>query len=155
MYSQFPRSSTELRSKFSKDGVETASNARIITLCYDRLDRDLLEARNAIAAGDHYASNNALAHAQDLIGAMAEMVDVTMWDHSGSLLAVYDYLLRLLAVANAEKADSLVAQAQQLVEELGEAFRTAAATASSTATQAAAEPGTEGSDPAPRVSVQA
>lgn len=114
------------RDQFAAMRLETASNAQILTLCYDRLDRDLATARTAIRDQDHFTANETLRHAQDLLGELAMMLDVTVWEHGESLLAVYDYLLRTLAVANIEKNDALVAEAQHLVAELGEAFRSAA-----------------------------
>ena len=117
------------REQFASDRLETASNARVVILCFDRLDRDLLQTREAIARIDHFATNEALAHAQDLLGEMAAMLDLEAWEHARSLLAVYDYLLRLLQTANIHKADGLVAEAQVLIGEIGTAFRTAAQSA--------------------------
>lgn len=120
---------TAQRAQFASDGLETASNARILTLCFDRLDRDLLHARAGLERGDHFATNDALGHAQDLLGELAGMLDVQAWEHAGSLLALYDYLLRLLQTANVHKAVGLVAEAQRLITEIGDAFRSAAVVA--------------------------
>ncbi len=117
------------RAQFASDGLETASNARILTLCFDRLDRDLLHARAGLERGDHFATNEALGHAQDLVGELAGMLDLEAWQHAGSLLALYDYLLRLLQTANVHKAVGLVAEAQRLITEIGDAFRGAAVVA--------------------------
>lgn len=125
MYSPATVASHAVRDRYSGDQLDTASNAKILTLCFDRLDRDLASAQTALEKGDHYTTNEQLSHAQDLLGEVAMMLDVSAWDHAGSLLAVYDYLLRLLAVANIEKAPSLVAEAQTLVTEIGDAFRSA------------------------------
>lgn len=127
---QTSQSTLPYRDRFAADGVETASNARILVMCYDRLDRDLAAAREAIVANEHFAANAALGHAQDLLGEMATMLDVKAWEHAPALLSIYDYLLRLLAVANMHKAESLVAEAQHLIGELGEAVRGAAAATS-------------------------
>ena len=120
------------RARFASDGLETASNARILTLCFDRLDRDLLHARAGLDRGDHFATNEALGHAQDLLGELAGMLDLEAWQHAGSLLALYDYLLRLLQTANVHKAVGLVAEAQRLITEIGDAFREAATAATPT-----------------------
>jgi flagellar protein FliS len=148
---------TAHRAQFASDGLETASNARILTLCFDRLDRDLLQARAAMERQDHYATNDALGHAQDLVSELADMLDVGAWQHAGSLLALYDYLLRLLQTANVHKADGLVAEAQRLISEIGDAFRAAAQVAAAPAVlpKAAARPGEPEPDPSPRWSVSA
>lgn len=156
MYSPAPRNPDALRQSFSTNGLETASSQQIIAMCYDRLDRDLAEALDAIEGARHYDCNRALGHAQDLISEMATMLDLAAWEHAGSLMAVYDYLLRLLAVANAEKAASLVREAQQLVFELGEAFRTAAAEATTIATATSSDAISQSADETmSRISVQA
>lgn len=140
MYHAQHGSPQELRRQFSTDRLETATNERILVLCFDRLDRDLALARTAIAAQDHYAANDTLGHAQDLLGELAAMLDVDVWDHARSLLALYDYLLRLLARANTLKSDALVAEAQHIVSEIGDSFRAAATTGSPTGDQPAALP---------------
>ena len=66
------------------------------------------------------------------------MLDVDAWEHAPALLAVYDYVLRLLATANLMKAGELVAEAQHLLAEIGDAFRTAAAAAPAPAPAATA-----------------
>ena len=115
----------QVRDRYVVDQLDTSSNAKILVLCFDRLDRDLASAQAAMERNDHYTTNEQLGHAQDLLGELATMLDVGAWDHAGSLLAVYDYVLRLLAVANIEKAPALVTEAQRLVSEIGDAFRTA------------------------------
>lgn len=116
-----------LRHRFATDDLATASGPRIVTMCFDRLDRDLAAARSAIERTDHYETNAALAHAQDLLAELVGMLDVTAWEHATALASVYDYLLRLLAAANVAKSAALVAEAQRLVAELGGAFREASA----------------------------
>jgi flagellar biosynthetic protein FliS len=117
---------TTARDRFSAGNLEGVSGPRIVTMCFDRLDRDLAGALRAIEQSDHYETNAALSHAQDLISEMAGMLDTTQWQHAGALLAIYDYLLRLLAVANAQKNASLVREAAHHIAEIGAAFRQAA-----------------------------
>jgi flagellar secretion chaperone FliS len=140
------------RNQFATDRLETASSSSVLLLCFDRLDRDLTMARSAIAEHDHFATNQHLGHAQDLLGEVAAMLDVDVWEHSGSLLAVYDYVLRLLARANTSKSEAMVGEAQRLLDEIGDAFRTAARTA---ATSIGADAGDSQVADRPRLSVQA
>jgi flagellar protein FliS len=118
-------SAVAARDRFATGSVETVSGPRIVVMCFDRLDRDLAAAQAAIERGDHFETNAALGHAQDLLGEMAAMLDVDAWEHAPALLSVYDYLLRLLAVANVTKHGGRVAEAQRIVAEIGEAFRAA------------------------------
>jgi flagellar biosynthetic protein FliS len=98
-------------------------------MCFDRLERDLTSAMGAIESHDHYEANSALGHAQDLLSELATMLDTGAWEHAGSLLAIYDYLLRLLAVANAKKDVAMVHEAMRHVATLGAGFREAERTA--------------------------
>lgn len=151
-----PLPNSNLRHQFQEDRLSTASNGTILTLCFDRLDRDLSVAREAISNADHFTTNDALGHAQDLLSELAGMLDTGAWEHANSLLTVYDYLLRLLAKANILKDDALVAEAQRLVAEIGDAFRQAAGTATpaAPAATAAASAFETGAD-RPRFSIQA
>ncbi len=116
---------TAARQRFSAGNLDGASGPRIIVMCFDRLDRDLATATAAIERDDHFETNEQLGHAQDLLTEMAMMLDVDSWEHAGALLAVYDYLLRLLAAANAKKDVAMVHEAQRHVTEIGAAFRAA------------------------------
>ncbi len=115
-----------LRSAFSDGDLDTASPARVVVRCFDRLDADLERALQAIEHGDHETTNRELGHAQDLLGEMAAMVDTTVWEHASGLLSIYDYVLRLLAVGSMRKHAALVAEARQLLGEIGDGFRVAA-----------------------------
>ncbi len=115
-----------LRSAFSDGDLDTASPARVVVRCFDRLDADLDRALVAIEEGDHETTNRELGHAQDLLGEMAAMVDTTMWEHASGLLSIYDYVLRLLAVGSMRKHAGLVAEARHLLGEIGDGFRAAA-----------------------------
>lgn len=140
-----------VRDRYAEGSLETASASKIVTMCFDRLDRELSSALRAIDERDHYECNAALAHAQDLVTELAGMLDLDVWEHSGSLVALYDYLLRLLTAANTFKSAPAVAEAQRIVRELGGAFRTAAEEA---AVGATAPESSAPADP-PRLSIQA
>lgn len=143
------------RNRFSAGNLEGVPGPRIVVMCFERLERDLSEAITAIEALDHFQANAALCHAQDLIAELALMVDADAWEHAGSLLALYDYLLRLLPVANMKKDPRRVNEALRHVVELGSAFRDAER---SLATRPAApEPAGVDADRVPvrRISVQA
>lgn len=145
---------TAARNRFIAGHVDGASGPRVIVMCFDRLDRDLVGALSAIERNDHYEANLALGHAQDLLSEMALMLDPSLWEHGRSLLSVYDYLLRLLAVANLKKDPGKVREAIRHIAELGGAFRVAATAAPTDAT--AAVPTSSDAPAAPRrLSVQA
>ena len=68
-------SSQSLRNRFSNDGLETASPARIVVMAYDRIDRDLAGAIVALEARDVQRSHDLLCHAQDLVHELHNMLD--------------------------------------------------------------------------------
>lgn len=142
------------RNRFASGNLEGVSGPRIVVMCFDRLERDLVSAVAAIERRDHYEANRTLGHAQDLLGELATMLDTNAWAHAGSLLAIYDYLLRLLTVANMKKDAEKVHEALRHIAELAEAFRAAERATFSTpvnpAPTPAAEPGAVG-----RISVRA
>ena len=145
--------STTLRQQFTDSALETASGPRIVVMCYDRLDRDLGEAVDALGASDFYRAHIALCHAQDLVSELLLMLDRDAWEHAGALASIYDYVLRQLAAANISKSATLATEARHLLAQLGESFRTAA-------TMVATPAGTPGGAAAPgpdrpRWSVQA
>lgn len=146
-------SAVTARDRFATGNVDTVSGPKIVVMCFDRLDRDLAGALVSIERGDHFETNAALGHAQDLLGEMATMLDVEAWEHAPALLSVYDYLLRVLAVANMTKDPVRVAEAQRLVADLGEGFRAAARHSISTSPQHVADPA-DGTEPR-HLSVQA
>lgn len=147
-------SAAHARDQFSAGNLEGLSGARIVVMCFDRLERDLTVAVSAIERSDHYEANQALAHAQDLLGELATMLDPAAWEHAASLLAIYDYLLRLLAVANMKKDVVKVNEALRRIGELAEAFRAAEREAFATPATALVEPA-ETPMPARRISVRA
>jgi flagellar protein FliS len=122
---------------FGSDSLATLSGPRVVVMCFDRLDRDLAAAAEAIGSRDLFKANTALQHAQDLVTELLVMLDVEAWEHAPTLASVYDYLVRLLAAANTTKRMSKVEEAQRLVAELGDAFREAAAPKTAPATTSA------------------
>lgn len=122
------------RNRYSASNLDGVSGPRIVVMCFDRIERDLHAAIAAIEVRDHYEANSNLGHAQDLIGELATMLDTSAWEHAGSLIALYDYLLRLLAVANLKKDPVRVNEALRHVTELGNAFRIAEREPANTAT---------------------
>ncbi|MFT4865148.1 MAG: flagellar protein FliS [Ilumatobacter sp.] len=115
--------------RFAMDNLQTAGGPKIVIMCFDRLDRDLLTALIAMEQNNHFETNRLLGHAQELLGEMADMLDLEIWEHANALLSVYDYVLRRLSQANASKDPGFVLEAQRLMTEIGDAFRQAAASA--------------------------
>lgn len=117
---------SDQRAAFSDGDLSTASPTRVLIKCFDRLDADLDRALAAIEADDHETANAQLSHAQDLLGEVAGMLDTEAWQHADALLAVYDYVLRMMAMGNMRKDAAAVAEARRILAEIGDGFRGAA-----------------------------
>jgi flagellar protein FliS len=130
-------SNQALRDRFTDGGLATTPGPKIVVMCYDRLDRDLAGAIDAIDAHDIERAHELLVHAQDIVHELLMSLDLDAWQHAASLGAIYRYVIELLTRANVKKSVAEVREARRHLAELGEAFRQAANGAPATATPAA------------------
>lgn len=142
------------RARFATDSVATMSGPRVVVMCFDRLDRDLAAAIEALTTGDLYVVNTALGHAQALVHELAGMLDLEAWTHAGTLASIYDYVIRVLVSANTTKKISKVEEARRILAEIGDAFRRAAQDSTGHAA-VAGRPASAEADPAGGFSAQA
>jgi flagellar protein FliS len=126
-------SNQQFRARFTEDALATASGPRVVVMAYDRLDRDLAGAIDALDRGDLPAVHELLCHAQDLVDELHGMLDVDRWEHAPALASVYRYVGELLVQANVAKRVAAVQEARRLLGELGDAFRTAAVSVATSA----------------------
>jgi flagellar protein FliS len=133
-----------LRQRFAAGAVDTATGPRVVVMAYDRLERDLAGAIEALDGGDLPTAHELLCHAQDLVHELLGMLDLDAWEHAATLAAIYRYVIQLLTTANVAKRAADAATARALLAELGAAFRTAAdgSAPSRTAADGSAAPGT-------------
>ena len=119
--------STQLmRNRYMGDSVATASPARLVTMLYDRLVRDLVLAETALGVADFEAANDQLVHAQDILWELLAGLDVTKWSGGPGLAALYQFLINELVAANVGKDAARVVACRELVEPLREAWHKAA-----------------------------
>ena len=115
-----------IRNRYVGDSVGTASPARLVTMLYDRLVRDLTTGEAALAAGDLHAANGALIHAQEIVWELAAGLDPTKWSGGPALAALYQFMLDELLDANVKKDAAKVVSVRELVEPLRDAWHQAA-----------------------------
>ena len=115
-----------IRNRYVGDSVATASPARLVTMLYDRLVRDLATGEAALAVSDLAAANAALVHAQDVVWELAAGLDSTKWSGGPALAALYQFMLTELLDANVKKNAAKVATVRELVEPLRDAWHRAA-----------------------------
>ena len=116
-----------MRQRFAAGAVDTASGPKVVLMAYDRLDRDLLGAEQALEQRDLPAAHELLCHAQDLVHELLAMLDLDAWEHAATLASIYRYVIQLLTTANVTKRADEATTARSLLAQLGEAFRHAVA----------------------------
>jgi len=116
----------QLRSHYARDSVTTASPARLVTMLYDRLARDLDDAEFAISKADTQSAHTALRHAQDVVQELSGSLEVGRWSGGQSLQSLYVWLMQQLVTANLTKDASFLVGCREVVEPLREAWHEAA-----------------------------
>lgn len=114
-----------MASRYQSDGMATASPKKLLILLFERLLKDLVQAREAITDGRIEASHNALVHAQEIVHELRLAVDPEVWDGAENLLSIYNYVYELLIQTNNEKALAPLEEAYQLLLPLNEAWNAA------------------------------
>jgi len=115
-----------LRDRYVRDAVSTASPATLLVMLYDRLVLDLLRAEAALRDNNRQAANAQLLHAQDIISELANTLDMDVWDGAKQLMSIYNFLLTTLVDANIKGDPEMVVSCRELIEPLQEAWQQAA-----------------------------
>lgn len=117
-----------IKERYLADSVATADPASLVVMLYDRLALDLARAEAALQAGnDLEAAHTNLVHAQDIVLCLRASLRPELWEGSGQLIAIYEWLTRMLVQANLEKDPSIVTDCLSVVTPLQAAWRQAAA----------------------------
>jgi flagellar protein FliS len=117
---------SQSRAKFSNNAVTTVSPARLIVLCFDRIDRDL---DGAVAAMERNARTDAhelCCHAQDIVAELLGSLDQEAWEHATSLAGIYAWALSHLVQANIQQEPAMVREVQSVLADLRDGFASAA-----------------------------
>jgi flagellar protein FliS len=117
---------TAMRNAYAKESVSTASPAKLLTMLYDRLIRDLLTAEQALGAGDAEKASEQLLHAQAIVLELQSSLKVDAWDGGPGLSALYAFVYGELVAANLSKDAAKVRSCHELLEPLRQAWHEAA-----------------------------
>jgi flagellar protein FliS len=129
----------ELRMRYLRERVLTASPAQRVAMLYDRLALDLRRAADSIAAqpGDTVAGVEYLDHAVAIVVELRASLDHTAGEVADNLGSIYGYLIRELLAVRGGSTDRLTGIVA-IVEQLREAWtQVAAAMATGTSPGAA------------------
>lgn len=121
----------QLRNRYAREAVTTATPAQLLTMLYDRLVKDLNAAEQGLGARDIQATHNALIHAQDIVHELNATLDTSIWPEGEALKRLYDWVVEQLVEANMTKDVQFVHNAREVIEPLRDAWAQAAAAGSS------------------------
>ena len=80
----------DVRARYLRDRVMTATPAQRVVMLYDRLGLDLTRASEA---EDSYSAGQHLSHAMEVVAELRASLDVTAGGPAENLAAIYGYLL--------------------------------------------------------------
>jgi flagellar secretion chaperone FliS len=125
----------DARDRLAHGALTTASPARLVVLCFERIDRDLASALTGLGRRDNERVNRELCHAQELISVLLESLDREVWEHADRLASIYEYTLNRLVAANIAKDAGPINEVRGLLAPIGDAFREAERTVATAARQ--------------------
>lgn len=115
-----------VRNRYVQDAVATVTPAKLVTMLYDALVRDLGLALQALTERDLHTTHTRLVHAQEIVLELQAGLDVTKWDGAPALMSLYQFMYRELVDANVKKDAEKIAAVRSTVEPLREAWHAAA-----------------------------
>ena len=118
--------SSAFRARFTDASINTVTPARIIVMCFERIDRDLEMTEAAMRDGNRQLAHEMNCHAQEIVNELLGSIDQDAWEHSKNLAALYSWALSQLAAANMHQRPDVIAEVRAVLGELREAFSHAA-----------------------------
>ena len=118
---------TEAREKFADVSSTTLTPARIVVMCFERIDRDLRMAESAISRGAGSDAHQYVAHAQEIISHLLEGIVVSDWEGAEKLSLIYTWSFGELLSASVRLDPARISTVRTLLDTIGGAFTQAAA----------------------------
>lgn len=112
----------QLRNRYAREAVTTATPAQLVTMLYDRLVKDLNAAEQGLGVRDIQATHTALMHAQDIVHELNSTLDVSVWKEGEALKRLYDWVIEQLIEANMTKDVQYVNNAREVIEPIRDAW---------------------------------
>ena len=104
--------------------LDSAPNTQIVQRLFERFQRDLEAAREAIASRDIKAKASAIDHATRIVVELRSALDhKAAPELSGKLDSLYRFVIDRLSDANAKLDTKQLDHAQRVMSSLGEGFR--------------------------------
>jgi flagellar protein FliS len=121
--------SPQMRDRYLRDSISTASPAKLLIMLYDRLILDLAKGEEALRSGERELANDRITHAQEILLELRTSLDIEAWSGAPGLANLYGWLLTELIGANIARDADRVAACRALVEPIRDAWNEAAALA--------------------------
>lgn len=112
----------QLRNRYAREAVTTATPAQLVTMLYDRLVKDLNAAEQGLGVRDIQASHRALMHAQEIVRELNATLDTSVWKEGEALRRLYDWVIEQLIEANMTKDVQCVLNAREVIEPIRDAW---------------------------------
>jgi len=114
------------RNAYLVNAVTSAPPERLLTMLYDALVNNVAAAEEAMERHDFYTLNQRLLKAQDIVLELRGTLKPELWEGGPALLAIYNYVYRLLVRGNVHKDAGALSEARKLLEPLQSAWHQAA-----------------------------
>ena len=115
-----------VKNRYVGDAVSTVTPAKLVTMLYDALARDLAQAEQALHSRNLEFAHSRLVHAQEIVLELQSGLDVSVWSGAAGLMSLYQFMYRELVAANVGKDVAKVADVARTVAPLREAWHEAA-----------------------------
>ena len=110
---------------YLEETVATATPGRLLCLLYDRLARDIGQARAALLAGRRDEADAKIEHACDIYTELLTTLDGNAWVGAGELARIYSWMVGQVITAKVKADASLLSPVHEMVMELASAWHTA------------------------------
>ena len=114
------------RDTYLRNAVSCAPPERLLTMLYDALVNSIVVAEDALERKDYFVLNERLVRAQEIVLVLQGTLKPELWSAGPVLMAIYNYVYRLLVRANVRKDAGALSQARKLLEPLQAANHAAA-----------------------------
>lgn len=108
----------EVRARYLRDRVMTATPAQRVVMLYDRLGLDL---SFAASAADPFDGGERLSHAMQVVAELQSSLDLTAGGPAENLASIYGFLMTELIAVRGGESDRL-AGVQEIVSTLRDAW---------------------------------
>lgn len=111
---------------YRRGDLESAPKHLVLERLFDRFDRDLVQAREAIVAKDIQRKANLIDHAMRIVAELSAALDHAVAPElCANLAALYDYVTVKLGEANTKVAVAPLDDAAKVMADVASAFKEA------------------------------